>query len=149
MAALIAACSPFRGSGTSPTRCRVRTAIIPQPMSTPTAAGMIAPERRDHATHRRALAQVRIGHQREVRVDERHAARQMSLLSRLVAEDRRPVHQPLADLLHLTSPDQVEPVPTAGLEPAPDGFVDRCPILLGDVGWTRERPPTAAQPTAS
>ena len=50
----------------------VRTAIMPQPMSTPTAAGMIARLRRDHAPDRRALAEVHVGHHRDVPVNERH-----------------------------------------------------------------------------
>jgi hypothetical protein len=39
----MAARTPWRLSGRSPAARLVRTAIIPQPMSTPTAAGMIAP----------------------------------------------------------------------------------------------------------
>ncbi len=42
-AASIALRTPVRSSGQCSARIEVRTAIIPQPMSTPTAAGMIAP----------------------------------------------------------------------------------------------------------
>ena len=54
-------------------RASVCTAIIPQPMSTPTAAGMIAPLRRDHAPDRRALSRVHVRHHRDPRVDEGQA----------------------------------------------------------------------------
>ncbi len=40
----------------------VCTAIMPQPMSTPTAAGMIAPFVGDHRAHGRAPAEVHVGH---------------------------------------------------------------------------------------
>ena len=40
---------------------------MPQPMSTPTAAGMIASRVGQHRADRRALAEVRVGHQRDVR----------------------------------------------------------------------------------
>src|SRR3954451_14477379 len=44
-----------------------------------------------------------VRHERDVRVDERHQTGRDSLLARLVLQDRRPVDQPLADLLHLTA----------------------------------------------
>ena len=53
----------------------VRTAIIPQPMSTPTAAGMIAPSVGMTTADRGALAEVGVGHERDVGVDERQPGR--------------------------------------------------------------------------
>ena len=50
----------------------VRTAIMPQPMSTPTAAGMIAPSVGMTEPTVAPLPEVGVRHQRQVRVDERH-----------------------------------------------------------------------------
>ena len=99
--AMICPCSTARSrpARSSAVNC-VRTAIIPQPMSTPTAAGMIAPIGRDHRADGRALAQVGVGHQRQVRVDERHRGGALGLLAGVVLEDRRPVEQAFVDLLH-------------------------------------------------
>ena len=57
-------------------------------------------ERRDHRSDRRALAVMRVGHQRQVREDERHRGGPLGLLAGVRLQDRCPVHQPLADLLH-------------------------------------------------
>ena len=48
-----------------------RRAIMPQPMSTPTAAGMIALLRRNHRADRGADAQMHVGHRRDVVVHDR------------------------------------------------------------------------------
>jgi hypothetical protein len=58
-------------------------------------------ERRDHRADGRALAEVGVGHQRQVRVDERHRRGRLGLLAGVVLQDRGPVHQALADLLHM------------------------------------------------
>jgi hypothetical protein len=70
----------------------VCTAIMPQPMSTPTAAGMIAPLRRDHRTHGRALADVHVRHHGQVRVHERHARDVRELALRLLVHGTPRVH---------------------------------------------------------
>src|SRR5215210_1885474 len=72
----------------------VRTAIMPQPMSTPTAAGMIA-RSRDDRSDCGALAEMRVRHQREVREDERHRRRALGLGQRLVVEQGRPADRRL------------------------------------------------------
>ena len=58
------------------------------------------PQGRDHRPDGRAPAEVRVGHQRDVRVDERHRRGPLGLLPRARVEDRRPVDQTPADLLH-------------------------------------------------
>ena len=55
---------------------------------------------RDDRADGRALAQVRVGHQRQVRVDERHRRGALGLLAGGVLQDRRPVEQACVDLLH-------------------------------------------------
>ena len=72
---------------------------MPQPMSTPTAAGMIAPQRRDDAADRRALAQVGVGHEGQVRVDEGEGGRRDCLGPGVLLEDRCPADQPRAEVL--------------------------------------------------
>ncbi len=61
-AASMAERMPARSSGRCSARMEVLTAIMPQPMSTPTAAGMMAPDGRDHRAHGRAHAPVHVGH---------------------------------------------------------------------------------------
>ena len=56
---------------------------MPQPMSTPTAAGMTAPSVGEHGADRRALAVVAVGHDRDVLEDERHRRGVEDLLLRL------------------------------------------------------------------
>ena len=50
-------------------------------------------EGRDHGADGRALAQVRVRHQRQVWLDERHRRRALGLRTGLVLEDRGEVHQ--------------------------------------------------------
>ena len=76
---------------------------IPQPMSTPTAAGMMAPSRRDHAADRRALAEVRVRHEGQVRLHERHRRGRLGLPARAVLQQRRPAVQLRPQLLHSSS----------------------------------------------
>ena len=55
---------------------------------------------RDDRADGRALAQVGVGHQRQVRADERHGRGAQRLLAGAVLEDGRPVQQAVVDLLH-------------------------------------------------
>ena len=73
---------------------------MPQPMSTPTAAGMIAPSVGMHRADGRALAQVRVGHQGDVRVDERHRGGALGLLAGAVLEDATPSSAALGESFH-------------------------------------------------
>ena len=52
-------------------------------MSTPTAAGMIEPFRRQHRADRGAFAVVAVGHDGDVLEDERHRRRVLDLLQSL------------------------------------------------------------------
>jgi len=47
-----------------------------------------------------SLTQVSVGHQRQVRIDERHLAGHLGLASGAVVQNRCPVVQPLIDPLH-------------------------------------------------
>jgi len=51
-----------------------------------------------------AHAEVRVGHQGQVRMDERHRRRPDRLVAGRVRQDRRPVQQPLVDLLGHAAP---------------------------------------------
>ena len=63
---------------------------MPHPMSTPTAEGHHGALGRDHRADRRALAEVRVGHQGEVPGEDRQARGQRRLLARQVVELARP-----------------------------------------------------------
>ena len=64
-------------------------------------------ERRDHRPDGRALAQVRVRHQRQVRPDERHGRGPLGLLPGARLQDRRPVDQLLGQVLHNLEPPVV------------------------------------------
>ena len=94
----IAVRSFFRLSGRSLAARLVSTAIMPHPMSTPTAAGMIARFGGYHAADGRADSVMHIGHRRNPLVNERQMRGVHQLLSRGIFEldalhprlDRRP-----------------------------------------------------------
>ena len=69
---------PCRLSGRSAATSEVRAAIIPQPISTPTAAGMIAPRVGITLPMVEPLAQVYVRHHRQVLEDEGHLRRVFS-----------------------------------------------------------------------
>ena len=66
MASSIARAQRGQVVGRSAAVSEVRTAAMPQPMSTPTAAGETRLPHRDHRADRRALAEVHVGHDRDV-----------------------------------------------------------------------------------
>ena len=72
-----------RLSGSSLAVSGSRTAFIPQPMSTPTAAGMIGALRRDHRADGRADAGVHVRHRGDVAMDDRQLRQVDELLQRL------------------------------------------------------------------
>ena len=63
------------------------------------------PEGRDDRTHGRALAQVRVRHQGDVRVDERQQRSLLGLLTGLVLQQAGPIHQSLVDPFHAATLD--------------------------------------------
>ena len=64
----------------------VRTAIMPQPMSTPTAAGMIAPLVGITEPTVAPMPEVHVRHHRDVAVDERQRRHVAQLLARRVLD---------------------------------------------------------------
>ena len=79
-------------SGSCSRRASVSTAIMPQPISTPTAAGMIAPLRRHDAADGRTDAEVHVGHHRDVMKHDRQPRDVLELTARgiLDADAMRP-----------------------------------------------------------
>ena len=63
-------------------------------------------EGRDHRADRRALAQVRVGHQRDVREDERQRRGRLGLREGGGLDDAGPVHEPVVDTVHRPTPPQ-------------------------------------------